>query len=107
MKFYLYFHFYVMSLGGESQYFNTSTIIWMRNDSITFYVHTVGYVKWKVDHVEKEIIREIKSNVYIVNAIYFVSLMDLKAIVYIEMPDAEIRILTGRVPITIKLYNKP
>jgi|SRR6476620_4086994 len=105
MKFFVYFHFYVLSFGDSTQVFNTGTAIWAKNDSLTFYVYNVGYIRWKVDAMVKENIDQLRQYSYIVYAKYIVSYKGIVAIVNIKRKEAEISILTGNLPFIIKLYK--
>jgi len=104
MKYLLYFHFYILSQGDTMDIKpNFTTTISVKNDSIRFYAYPIGYFKWKIEHVHRESINRLDNNRYSVNAIYSISLEDIKAIVYINSPGAEIKVLTEGIPITIIL----
>lgn len=87
MKFVLYFHFYI--LNHESLPITTNMVI--SEDSLSFYVYDLGYIKWKIDEKHKEIL----ENKKISYGIYFVSFKDIKAIIHISLRSTHIVILTG------------
>jgi len=96
----------MLSLGDSVQTFNIGTSLWMRNDSICFYMYDIGYTKWKVVEKIRETITKLDSRNSKINALYLVKYDNLIAFVYIDSPYAEISILTDKIPITIKLYRK-
>ena len=103
MKYFIYFHFYAMSLGDDTQIFNASTVMWSKNDSLTFYVYNFGYTRWKIDEIVKESIEQFKDHSYTIYATYLISFEGIKATVNIRRKDTEIRILTGNLPYIIQL----
>ncbi len=101
MKYFIYFHWYILS----HQTHHISTSIRIYQDSLEFYIYDVGYVKWKIDKVLQENISTSvffhEKRVYL-NADYIISLKDVVALVSIRNFEAEVQILTNSKPIKIQ-----
>lgn len=97
MKYILYFHYYIMS----QQVYNVATVIAIQQDSLSFYVYDVGYVKWRIDEKVMESMspKDNKPSM----AIYLISLYDLKGIVEVHLRKAYVIILTDTKPFLIEL----